>query len=78
MRENVIYKQDILFGAVHSYNEKETIFWIVKKVNRMKPNSQDRREDSVKKNKNKKKIENSRTSTVKRCLSTAKDQSQTY
>ena len=26
MRENVIYKQDILFGAVHSYNEKETIF----------------------------------------------------
>ena len=25
-----------LFRAAHSYNEKETIFWIVKKVNSMK------------------------------------------
>ena len=40
-----------LFGAVHSYNEKETIFWIVKKVNRMKPKSQDRRGDTVKRTK---------------------------
>ena len=24
--QNIIYKQDILFGAIHSYNEKETIF----------------------------------------------------
>ena len=23
---NIIYKQNILFGAVHSYNEKEIIF----------------------------------------------------
>ena len=40
-----------LFGAVHSYNEKETIFWIVKKVNSMKPKSQNRRADSVKRTK---------------------------
>ena len=37
-----------LFRAAHSYNEKETIFWIVKKVNSMKPKSQDRRRNSVK------------------------------
>ena len=43
-----------LFGAVHNYNEKETIFWIVKKVNSMKPKIQDRRKDSVKRAKKKK------------------------
>ena len=59
-----------LFGTVHSYDEKETIFWIVKKINNMKPKSQDRRGDSVKRTKNVK------TSTVKRCLSTTKDQVQ--
>ena len=40
-----------LFGVVHSYNEKETLFWIVKKVNSMKLKSQDRRGDSVKRTK---------------------------
>ena len=35
-RENIICNQNTLFGGAHSYNEKETIFWIVKKVNRMK------------------------------------------
>ena len=40
-----------LFGAVHSYNEQEKIVWIVKKVNSMKPKSQDRRGDSVKRTK---------------------------
>ena len=64
-------KDNILFGGVHSYNEKEAIFWIVKKVNIMKPKSQDRRGDSVKRPKN------AKTST-KRCLSTTKDQAQAY
>ena len=40
-----------LFGAIHSYNEKETIFLIVKKVSSMKPKSQDRTGDSVKRTK---------------------------
>ena len=34
---NVKYKQNTMFGVVHSYNEKETIFWMNKKVNSMKP-----------------------------------------
>ena len=49
--ENIIYKQNILFGAVHSYNEKKK-FLI---VNSMKSKSQDRRGDSVKKKKKRKK-----------------------
>ena len=44
-----------------------------KKVNITKPKSQDRGEDSVKK-----KTENARTSTLKRCCLTTKDQAQTY
>ena len=52
--------------------EKETIFWIVKKVNRMKPKSQDRRGDSGKRTKN------AKTSSVKRFRSTTKDQGQAY
>ena len=60
-----------LFGTVHSYDEKETIFWIVKKVNNMKTKSQDRRGDSVKRT-------NVKTSIVKRCLSTTKDQTLAY
>ena len=40
-----------LFGVVHSYNEKETLFCIVKKVNSMKLKSQDRRVGSVKRTK---------------------------
>ena len=46
-RENIIYKQDILFGAAHSYKEKKNSE-LSKKVNRIKPNSQERRGDSVK------------------------------
>ena len=48
--ENIIYKQNILFGAVHSYNEKKNCLI----VNSMKSKSQDRRGDSVKKKKRKK------------------------
>ena len=63
---NIIYKQNILFGAVHSCNEKKkTIF-------SMKPKSQDRRAESVKRTKN------ARTSTGKKCLSTTKDQAPIY
>ena len=51
VEERNIWKHNILFRAVHSYNEKETIFWIVKKVNSMKSKSQDRREDNVKRTK---------------------------
>ena len=40
-----------LLGAVHSYNEKETIFWIVEKVKNMKPKDQDRKGESVKRKK---------------------------
>ena len=40
-----------LFGAVHRHNKKETLFWIVKKVNSMKPKIQDRRGDSVERTK---------------------------
>ena len=55
--EKSICKQNIFFGAGHSYNEKKIIFW---------------GGDSVKKTKR------ARTSTLKRCLSTTKDQAQTY
>ena len=65
---DIICKQNILFGVVHSSNEKETIFVIVKKVNNMKPKSLDRRGNNVKRTKI------VRTSTVKRCLSTVKEQ----
>ena len=65
--ENIIYKQNILFGAVHSYNEKKK-FLI---VNSMKSKSQDRRGESVKKKKRGKK-KKARASTVKRCLSNSK------
>ena len=47
---NIICKHKIV--AVYSYNEKETIFWIVKKLNSMKPKSWDRYGDSVKRIKN--------------------------
>ena len=50
-REKYYMQTQNLFGAVHSCNEKETIFIIVKKVNSMKPKSQDRRGDSVKRTK---------------------------
>ena len=61
-----------LFGAVHSCNEKETIFVIGKKINSMKTKSQDRRRNNVKRKKN------AKTSTVKRCLSTTRDQALAY
>ena len=58
VEERNICKHNIWFGAAHSYNEKETIFWIVKKVNSMKSKCQDRRGGSVKRTKN------AKTSTV--------------
>ena len=42
-----------MFGAVHSYNEKEKFFRIVEKVSSMKFKSQSRRGDIFKKNKKK-------------------------
>ena len=53
--KNIICKQSIFFGAVYSYNEKETIFWMDKKVNSMKSKRQDRRVDSVKRKKKERK-----------------------
>ena len=57
-------KTQNLVGAVHSYYEKETTFWI---VNSMNSKCQDRRRDNVKNTKN------AKTSTLKRCLSRKKD-----
>ena len=57
-----------MFGAFNSYNKKETIFRMDKKIcNIMKPENQDKVRYSVKKNK---KI--AVTSTAKRCFLTKK------
>ena len=53
--ENIIYKQSSLFGAAHRYNEKETIFWMDKKVNSLKSKRWDREVDSVKQEKKERK-----------------------
>ena len=58
-----------MFGAFNSYNKKETIFRMKKKIcNIMKPENQDKVRYSVKKKKKKIAV----TSTVKRCFLTKK------
>ena len=60
-----------VFGAFNSYNKKETIFRMEKKIcNIMKPENQDKVIYRVKKKKKKKKI--AVTSTVKRSFLTKK------
>ena len=72
-RREILYANPVscleLFIAT---TEKEKISWIAKNVNSMNSKSQDRRGDSVKRTKN------AKTSTLKRCLLTTKDQAQTY
>ena len=52
VEEGNIYKENILFGALLSYKNKETIFRMDKKINSMKPKSQNRGGDSETKNRN--------------------------